>query len=146
LSPPRSEKTPANSDTLEPINRFSGKRLTRKEKVVKQEIDSYHVSDVDDTAVIYVGDQALGVYRSLELPDAECDGLTYKQRLISTNSGDCMLIARWKPDRQMRRMAPDWSQKWFVEKELFPPDPERLFTRVEKRLEEATEEEGGAEE
>jgi len=146
LSPPRSEKAPASSDTLEPINRFSGKRLTRKEKVVKQEIDSYHVSDVDDTAVIYVGDQTLAVYRSLELPDAECDGLTYKQRLISTDSGDCMLIARWKPDRQMRRMAPDWSQKWFVEKELFPPDPERLFTRVEKRIEEAAGEEDGAEE
>jgi hypothetical protein len=46
-----------------------------------------------------------------------------------------MLIARWKPDRQMRRMAPDWSQKWFVEKELFPPDRDRLFTRVERRLE-----------
>ncbi len=126
---------------MEPINRFSSRRLTRKEKVVKQEIDSYHVSDIDDTAVIYVGAEALSVYRSLELPDAECDGLTYKQRLVSTDEGDCMLIARWKPDRQMRRMAPEWSQKWFVEKELFPPDPDQLFSRVEKRLEEASEEE-----
>lgn len=131
------------SEAMEPVNRFTARRLTRKEKVVKQEITSYHVSDVDDTAVIYVGEEALSVYRSLELPDAVCDGLTYKQRLISTDSGDCMLIARWKPDRQMRRMAPDWSQKWFVEKELFPPDPDRLFSRVEKRIEEADEGDGG---
>jgi hypothetical protein len=141
LSSPPSERTAVTNDAREPINRFSGQRLTRREKVVKQEIDAYHVSEVDDTAVIYVGDEALSIYRSLELPDAECHGLTYKQRLISTESGNCMLIARWKPDRQMRRMAPDWSQKWFVEKELFPPDPDRLFTRVEKRLEQAGEEE-----
>ena len=137
-------KRAAQKESFEPLRRFSAPRLTRKEKVVKKEIDTYHVSDVDNTAVIYVGDRALSVYRSLELPDAECDGLTYKQRLVTTNRGDCFLVARWKPDRQMRRTAPEWSQKWFLAKKLFPPDADRFFSRVEKRLEERGEgDEGG---
>ena len=39
-----------------------------------------------------------------------------------------------KPDRHMRRNAPDWSQKWFVEKQLYPPDKDKLFARLEKRF------------
>lgn len=136
-----SRKRSPDDETLEPIQRFSTRRLTRKEKVVKKEIDTYHVSDVDNTEVIYVGNKVLSIYRSLELPDAECKGLTYKQRLVSTKSGDCMLLVRWKPDRQMRRTAPDGAERWFVEKQLFPPDPDRLFSRLEKRMKEEEEQE-----
>lgn len=113
--------------------------MTRKESVVKQEIDHYRVSEVDETEVIYVGTRARSIYRSLDLPDALCDGYTFKQRLVRTDGGDCLLLARWKPDRHMRRSASAWSQKWFVEKELFPPDSDRLFTRVAKRIEEEQE-------
>jgi hypothetical protein len=115
---------------------FSAPRMTRKENILKQEIDAYRVSDVDDTEVICVGKRALSVYQSLDLPDAECDGYIFKQRLVQTDNGDCFLIARWKPERHMRRTTPEWSQKWFLEKELFPPDTARLFSRVGKRIEE----------
>jgi hypothetical protein len=128
--------------SFDPIKQFSSPRLTRKEQVLKREIETYRVSEVDDTAVIYVGNSALPIFRSLELPDAECEGLVYKQRVVATNKGDCLLLARWKPDRYMRRTAPAWSQKWFVEKKLFPSDAERFFARLEKRIEEAA----GAEE
>ena len=123
----------------DPMEIFSAPRITRKEQVVKQEIDRYHVSEVDETEVIYVGKRALSIYQSLDLPDALCEGYTFKQRLIATEGGECLLIARWKPDRHMRRSASAWSQKWFVEKELFPPNQGRLFTRFEKRIEEASE-------
>lgn len=132
--PPRKA---AADDSPEPMQRFSARRMTRKENVVKREIESYRLSDIDNTAVIYVGRKALSIYQTLDLPDATCDGLTFKQRLVQTEAGDCLLLARWKPDRYMRRSAPDWSQKWFVEKELFPPDLQRFFTRAEKRVEEA---------
>jgi hypothetical protein len=128
-------KRAGEENPLEPMERFSARRLTRREKTVKREIDAYHVSEVDKTEVIYVGSRALSVYHSLDLPDAVCDGLTYKQRLIQTDDGDCMLIARWKPDRHMRRMMPEWSQKWFVDKQLFPPNPEEFFARHERRAE-----------
>jgi hypothetical protein len=115
--------------------------MTRKEKVLKKEIATYHVSEVDDTAVIYVGDRALPLLTSLELPDAECEGLTFKQRVVQTEKGDCFLLARWKPDRYMRRNAPARSQRWFVEKKLFPPDAGRFFNRLEKTMAEDTEQE-----
>jgi len=126
-------------EEADPIQRFSARRLTRKEQVVKREIQAYHVSDVDDSAVIYLDRKALRINYSFDLPDATCDGLIYKQRLVQTRKGDCLLLARWKPDRYMRRSAPEWSQKWFVEKELFPPDAARFFARVEKKAEEASE-------
>jgi len=122
----------ATEEPVDPIQRFTSRKLTRKENIVKRQIESYHVSDVDNTAVIYFGRKAHSVYHSLDLPDATCDGLTYKQRLVQTGDGDCLLIARWKPDRYMRRSAPDRSQRWFIEKELFPPDLTRLFSRLEK--------------
>ena len=129
--------------SFNPIKRFSAAKLTRKEQVMKKEIESYRVNDVDDTAIIYVGNSALSIFRSLELPDAECEGLTYKQRVVTTEKGDCLLLARWKPDRYMRRTAPAWSQRWFVEKKLFPPDAERFFERLEKRNEAETQQPEG---
>ncbi|MFB3879988.1 MAG: hypothetical protein ACE149_01930 [Armatimonadota bacterium] len=121
--------------SFNPIKQFSAPRLTRKEQVLKKEIETYRVNDVDETAVIYVGNSALPIFRSVELPDAQCDGLTYKQRVVSTEKGDCLLLARWKPDRYMRRAAPAWSQKWFVEKKLFPGDADRFFEKLEKTAE-----------
>ena len=139
-------KHTTEGEPLEPMQRFSARRITRKENVVKQKIDTYHVSDVDDTAVLYVGRTAVSIFNSLDLPDADCDGLTFKQRLIQTKKGNCLLLARWKPERHMRRSAPPQSQKWFVAKELFPPDADQLFSRLEKRIEEANEAEGDGDE
>lgn len=130
-----------SDDSLNPIERFSARRMTRKEKVLKKEIETYHVSEIDDTAVIYVGNTALSILTSLELPDVECDGLTFKQRVVQTEKGDCLLLARWKPDRYMRRTAPARSQRWFVEKRLFPPNAQRFFHRLEKTIAAAVEEE-----
>jgi len=123
-----------------PIERFSTTRFVRKETVLKQEVESYYVSDVDNIAFINTGRRKHTISQVLDLPDAVCAGLTYKQRLIQTERGDCLLLARWKPDRHMRRNAPAWSQKWFVEKQLFPPDNEKLFLRLEKRFQDQAEE------
>jgi len=136
LSSSNTNRNPTIDQSFNPIKRFSAPKMTRKEKVLKKEIETYHLSDVDDTAVIYVGNSTMSIGRSLELPDAECDGLTYKQRIVSTEKGDCLLLARWKPDRYMRRTAPIRSQRWFVEKKLFPPNADRFFARIEKRIEE----------
>jgi hypothetical protein len=121
---------------LPPMQRYRGDRLARRETVLKREIESYYVSDVDNTASILLDKQAMSIACTLELPDAVCDGLTFKQRLVQTARGDCLLIARWKPDRHMRRSTPEWSQKWFVEKQVYPPDNDRLFSRLERRIQE----------
>jgi len=134
LSSPRKRKRRRADESHEPMRRFSARRLTRKESVVKREVDTYHVSDVDDTAVLYVGSKIMSICQTLDLPDTDCDGLTFKQRVIQTERGDCLLLARWKPDRQMRRTAPTWSQRWFVAKRLYPPTPEGLFTRLQKTV------------
>ncbi len=134
----------APDESFDPIKRFSARKMTRREKVMKKEIDTYHVSEVDDTAVIYFGETALPILTSLELPDAECDGLMFKQRVVRTEKGQCLLLVRWKPDRYMRRTAPPSSQKWFVEKRLFPPDTDRFFHRLEKTIAETEEGEDAA--
>lgn len=134
MSSSPTKKPSPQDESFDPVGGFSARRMTRKEKVLKEEIDRYHISDVDDTAVIYFAKKTLPINRCLDLPDAECDGLTYKQRVVSTNGGGCFLIARWVPDRYMRRTAPDCAQRWFVEKRLYPPDEERFYSRLEKRL------------
>ncbi len=121
------------------MERFSSRKLTRKEKLVKREVDTYHVSDVDNTAAIYVGSKALNVYQSIDLPDAECDGLTFKRRVVQTGKSTCLLLARWKPERHLRRTTTEWSQKWFVEKRLFPTNTERFFAKLERQVREAQE-------
>ena len=117
-----------------PIERFSATRLVKRETVLKHEIESYYISDVDSSAFIRYRRRRLNICQTLDLPDAMCDGLTYKQRLICTEKGDCLLLARWKPERHMRRNAPESSQRWFVEKQLYPPDREKMFARLEKRF------------
>ena len=141
LSSSDARKSFTPDEAFNPIESFSARKMTRKERIVKEAIASYHVSEVDDTSVIYVGETARPILTSLELPDAECDGLTFKQRLVQTDDGDFLLLARWKPDRYMRRTAPDWSQRWFVEKQLFPPNGNRFLTRLEKSVETSAEEE-----
>lgn len=134
MSSSHTKKPSPQDESFDPVGGFSAKRLTRKERVLKEEIDTYHISDVDDTAVIYLGDRAFSIYRCLDLPDAECEGLTYKQRIVSTDEGGCFLLVRWVPDRYMRRTAPDCAQRWFVEKRLYPPDEERFYSRLVKRF------------
>ena len=65
----------------------------------------------------------------MDLDDAECEGLTFKRRLVQLKDGTCYLMARWKPDRYMRRAAAGKSQKWFLDKEVFPKDAQELFAR-----------------
>lgn len=122
---------------LPPMKRFSARKMTRKENVLKREVDAYHVSDVDNTAVIHVGTRAMQIYQSLDLPDSVCDGLIFKRRVIQTATGACLLLARWKPERHMRRTITEWSQKWFVEKQLFPPDTDRFFQKLAREAQEA---------
>ena len=129
---------------LPPIERFAATRFVRRETVLKQEIEAYYVSDVDNSAFIRMGKRSESICQSLDLPDCVCEGLTYKQRLVQTERGDCLLLARWKPDRHMRRNAPDWSQRWFVEKQLFPPDYGKFFTRLEKRFQDLAESKAAA--
>ena len=119
---------------LSPIKRFASSRFVRREVVLKQEIEAYYVSDVDNRVFLRMGKRSMSISQSLDLPDCVCEGLTYKQRLVQTELGDCLLLARWKPDRHMRRAAPDWSQRWFVEKQLYPPDHGKFFSRLEKRF------------
>lgn len=144
----RRRKKTEDQQTLPPMRRFSTRKMTKKENVVKREVDLYHVSDIDNTAVIYVGNRVMQIYQSLDLPDAECDGLVFKRRVIQTAKGACLLLARWKPERHMRRTTTEWSQKWFVEKQLFPPDTERFFAKLARQAQEAAEaaEAGGEEE
>jgi len=108
---------------------FSSPRLTRREKAVKQEVDSYLVNEIENSESMQVGRRVLKVESSVDLDDAECKGLTFKRRLVQLKNGTCYLMARWKPDRYMRRAAAGKSQKWFLDKEVFPKDPEQLFTK-----------------
>ena len=110
-----------------PMLIFSSPRLTRREARVKKEVDSYVINEVDRTQSLTVGRRQYHVESSLDLPDLTCRGLTFKARLVMLKGGNCYLMARWKPDRYMRRLAERTQQKWFLDKELFPPDPAKFF-------------------
>ena len=116
-----------------PMHRLASPRLTKKEKVLKREIDAYLVSDVRETARILVGQKAYDIVDAVDLPDEICSGLTFKLRLVHLKNGNCYLLARWKPDRYMRRNTGGLSQKWFFEKEVFPSDPGRLIAKMQQR-------------
>ncbi len=119
-----------------PMERLESPRMTRKEKMLKQEVDAYLVSDVRETARLLIGNRAYDIIEAVDLPDAICSGLTFKLRLVQMKGGNCYLMARWKPDRYMRRNTGGLSQKWFLEKELFPPNPQRLFQQQAQQPEE----------
>jgi len=125
MSRPHSQDPP----DVHPMHLFSSPRLTRREKAVKQEVDSYLVNEIENSESMRVGRRMLRIESSVDLDDAECKGLTFKRRLVQLKNGACYLMARWKPDRYMRRAAAGKSQKWFLAKEVFPKDPEQLFTK-----------------
>jgi hypothetical protein len=114
-----------------PMYIFSSPRLTRREKSMKQEVDAYLVNEIENSAALRVGRRVFHIESSVDLEDAECDGLTFKRRLVQLRDGTCYLMARWKPDRYMRRAAAGKSQKWFLDKEVFPTDAEALFAKHE---------------
>lgn len=114
-----------------PMYLFTSPHLTEREVIVKQEVDSYQTSDISQSACLQVGDDVYQIGSSVDLPDTICDGLTFKMRLIRLHDGDCYLLARWKPDRRMRRASEGRGQKWFLEKKLFPEDAESFLRERE---------------
>jgi len=118
-----------------PMLIFSSPRLTRREAKVKKELDSYVINDIDRTQLLTVGRKQYRVESSVDLPDVTCGGLTFKTRLVMLKGGTCYVMARWKPDRYMRRLAQRSQQKWFLEKELFPPDPVKFLANQQAKLE-----------
>lgn len=121
-----------------PMFRLESPKLTRKEKVLKREVDAYLTSDVRETAKILIGPRTHEIKEVVDLSDAICAGLTFKMRLVCVKNGSCYLLARWKPDRYMRRNTGGLSQKWFIEKEVFPNNIDRFFQQMlEKTQEEA---------
>jgi hypothetical protein len=119
-----------------PMFKLSSPRLTKKEKVLKKEVDAYLVSDVRETARILIGQKAFDIVDAIDLPDETSEGLIFKMRVVHMKNGNCYLLARWKPERHMRRNTGGLSQKWFVEKEVFPPNKERFLARMQQRGEE----------
>jgi hypothetical protein len=115
-----------------PMFKLESPKLTKKEKVLKCEVDAYLVSDVRETARLLIGQKAFEINNAVDLPDATCDGLTFKMRLVHMKGGNCYLMARWKPDRYMRRNTGGLSQKWFLEKELFPTDASRFLEKMQQ--------------
>ena len=113
-----------------PMLQLASPKLAEKETILKREVDAYYVSEVDKTAHFSIGKQRYRVSNVLDLPDATCQGLTFKLRLVEVDTGTCFLLARWKPDRYMRRASAGRGQKWFIEKQLFPKDKQRLFARL----------------
>ena len=115
--------------------------MTRQEKPVKRRVDAYITSEIDHSELMRVGGKTYHIKNSLDLPDLVCSGLTFKRRLVEVKRGACYLMARWKPDRHMRRMAQPNSQKWFLAKKVFPKDIEKFFAKHEQRAAQQAEKE-----
>ena len=110
-----------------PMKIFDCPRLTSREKKLKKEIDGYITSEIEGQARILIEDRTVIVDSSVDLADCICDGLTFKRRLVLLDGGNCYLLARWKPDRYMRRSANGQRQKWFIDRECFPSDARRFL-------------------
>ncbi|UCH34121.1 MAG: hypothetical protein JSV65_16460 [Armatimonadota bacterium] len=121
------------------MNIFECPRLTSREKKMKKEVDGYVTSEIEGRARLLIGKQTTIVDSSVDLPDSVCDGLTFKRRLVLMNNGDCYLLARWKPDRYMRRSANGKRQKWFIDRECFPSDAHRFLAQKAAAAERAAE-------
>jgi len=117
-----------------PMLIFSSPRLTRREAKVRKEVDAYVVNDIDRTQLLTIGRKQFRVESSVDLPDVTCRGLTFKTRLVMLKGGTCYVMARWKPDRYMRRLAAGGQQRWFLEKELFPTDPAKFVANQQAKL------------
>jgi hypothetical protein len=96
-----------------PLEVFGGPRLTRQETRIKRRVDAYITSEIDHSELMRVGGKTYRIQTSLDLPDLVCSGLKFKRRLVQVQGGNCYLMARWKPERHMRRLAEPNSQKWF---------------------------------
>jgi len=118
---------PQPAELRSPMLELKSPQLTSRETVVKREVDAYYISQITDSSVLLVEGDEFRVQHALDLPDTECEGLTFKLRVVEIEQGPCWLLARWKPDRYMRRSAGGISQKWFVEKELHPPNVSRFL-------------------
>jgi len=112
-----------------PMYLFASSLQTATEVAIKREVDAYLINEVNHTERIRLGDTMLDVRASMDLPDAICDGLTFKQRVVRCDE-HCFLLARWKPDRYMRRAAAGACQKWFLDKEFFPEDPKHFMNNL----------------
>jgi hypothetical protein len=110
-----------------PMQIFDCPRLTSREKKLKKEIDGYIISEIKGQARILIEDRTVIVDSSVDLSDCICDGLTFKRRLVLLDGGNCYLLARWKPDRYMRRSANGQCQKWFIDRECFPSNARRFL-------------------
>jgi len=119
-----------------PMNIFDCPRLTFREKKLKKEIDGYIINEIQGQARLLIDDRTVVVDSSVDLPDSVCDGLTFKRRLVLMDGGSCYLLARWKPDRYMRRSANGQRQKWFIDRQCFPSDGHRFLA---EKAAEATE-------
>lgn len=116
-------REPIRIPDQDPRTIFNCPRLTRREKKLRREVDRYLISEIQGAARLVVGGKTLIVDSSVDLLDATCEGLTFKRRLVLLDGGKCYLLARWKPDRYMRRSANGQHQKWFIDRECFPSDP-----------------------
>jgi len=118
-----------------PMFQLNSPRFTRKEKVLKREVDAYLMSDVRETAKLQIGKRSHEIKNEMDLPDETCKGLTFKMKLVQVKKGSFYLLARWKPDRYMRRNTCGLSQKWFIDKEVFPPNIDRFVKRIQDKYE-----------
>jgi hypothetical protein len=120
-----------------PMGIFSCPRLTSREKKLKREIDGYVINEIEGAERLLLGSRTLVVDSAVDLPDSICDGLTFKRRLVLLDGGNCYLLARWKPDRYMRRSANGQRQKWFIDRECFPANPQRFMAEKAAQAQDA---------
>lgn len=130
-------KQSAVAEPGDPMYLFSSPKLTQKEKVLRKQIDSYVISEIQGREWLEISGKRIQIESSLDMPDIVCEGpaaskFTFRRRLVLARGGNCYLLARWVPDRYMRRSAERSQQKWFVFKQVFPRDPERFL--AQKRI------------
>jgi len=118
-----------------PMNLFECPRLTSREKKLKKEVDGYVISEIQGEARLLIDNATVIVDSSVDLPDSVCDGLTFKRRLVLMDGGNCYLLARWKPDRYMRRSANGQCQKWFIVRQCFPANARRFLAQKAVEIE-----------
>jgi len=122
-----------------PMTVFDSPPLTSREKKLKKEVDGYLVSEIEGRERLRVGKRTLVVDSAVDLSDSVCEGLIFKRRLVLLDGGNCYLLARWKPDRYMRRSANGQMQKWFIERQCFPRDANRFMAEKAAEAEQEAE-------
>lgn len=120
-------REPIRIPSQHPMEIFECPRLTSREKKLKKEIDGYIISEIEGQARLLIDNATVIVDSAVDLPDSVCEGLTFKRRLVLMDGGTCYLLARWKPDRYMRRSANGQCQKWFIDRQCFPANARRFL-------------------